>query len=110
MVIQFKGERCRFTLAEAAAGLVIPYQVLVQSAWEGVIPQPQDAGGCDQPGPAGLIPFERLSGGDHLHTGTVVGKLEGDREATLGWIDLLREKNFDRVVDQIASADRVISW
>src|SRR3990170_6748657 len=34
----------------------------------------------------------RLSGGDHLHSGTVVGKLEGDREATLGWIDLLREK------------------
>jgi len=33
----------------------------------------------------------RLSGGDHLHTGTVVGKLEGDREATLGWIDLLRD-------------------
>ncbi|UOG92279.1 MAG: form I ribulose bisphosphate carboxylase large subunit [Candidatus Thiothrix sulfatifontis] len=33
----------------------------------------------------------RLSGGDHLHTGTVVGKLEGDRAATLGWIDLLRE-------------------
>jgi ribulose-bisphosphate carboxylase large chain len=33
----------------------------------------------------------RLSGGDHLHTGTVVGKLEGDRESTLGWIDLLRE-------------------
>jgi ribulose-bisphosphate carboxylase large chain len=33
----------------------------------------------------------RLSGGDHLHTGTVVGKLEGDREATIGWIDLLRE-------------------
>ena len=34
----------------------------------------------------------RLSGGDHLHSGTVVGKLEGDREATLGWIDLMREK------------------
>jgi len=34
----------------------------------------------------------RLSGGDHLHTGTVVGKLEGDRQATLGWIDLLRER------------------
>ncbi len=33
----------------------------------------------------------RLSGGDHLHTGTVVGKLEGDRQATLGWVDLLRE-------------------
>jgi ribulose-bisphosphate carboxylase large chain len=35
----------------------------------------------------------RLSGGDHLHTGTVVGKLEGDRQATLGWIDLLRSRH-----------------
>jgi len=34
----------------------------------------------------------RLSGGDHLHSGTVVGKLEGDRQATLGWIDIMREK------------------
>ena len=33
----------------------------------------------------------RLSGGDHLHSGTVVGKLEGSREATLGWIDIMRE-------------------
>ena len=33
----------------------------------------------------------RLSGGDHLHSGTVVGKLEGDREATLGWIDTMRD-------------------
>lgn len=33
----------------------------------------------------------RLSGGDHLHSGTVVGKLEGDRDATLGWIDIMRE-------------------
>jgi len=34
----------------------------------------------------------RLSGGDHLHSGTVVGKLEGDRAATLGWIDIMRER------------------
>ncbi len=33
----------------------------------------------------------RLSGGDHIHTGTVVGKLEGDRASTLGFVDLLRE-------------------
>ena len=33
----------------------------------------------------------RLSGGDHIHTGTVVGKLEGDRGPTLGFVDLLRE-------------------
>jgi ribulose-bisphosphate carboxylase large chain len=33
----------------------------------------------------------RLSGGDQLHTGTVVGKLEGDRQSTLGFVDQLRE-------------------
>ncbi|HKJ88056.1 MAG TPA: form I ribulose bisphosphate carboxylase large subunit [Gammaproteobacteria bacterium] len=33
----------------------------------------------------------RLSGGDHLHAGTVVGKLEGDRASTLGFVDQLRE-------------------
>jgi ribulose-bisphosphate carboxylase large chain len=38
-----------------------------------------------------LAKLLRLSGGDHLHSGTVVGKLEGDREATLGWIDLMRD-------------------
>jgi len=38
-----------------------------------------------------LTKILRLSGGDHLHVGTVVGKLEGDRDATLGWIDLLRD-------------------
>ena len=38
-----------------------------------------------------LVKCLRLSGGDHLHSGTVVGKLEGDREATLGWIDTMRE-------------------
>jgi ribulose-bisphosphate carboxylase large chain len=34
----------------------------------------------------------RLAGGDHLHTGTVVGKLEGGRQETLGIVDLLRER------------------
>jgi ribulose-bisphosphate carboxylase large chain len=38
-----------------------------------------------------LAKWLRLAGGDHLHAGTVVGKLEGDRESTLGVIDLLRE-------------------
>lgn len=42
----------------------------------------------------------RLSGGDHLHTGTVVGKLDGSWEETIGIVDLLRERfipaNLDR--------------
>ena len=44
----------------------------------------------------------RLSGGDHLHSGTVVGKLEGERNVTLGFVDIMRdayiEKDRDRGV------------
>ncbi len=38
-----------------------------------------------------LAKWLRLTGGDHLHTGTVVGKLEGDRKATMRVADMLRE-------------------
>jgi ribulose-bisphosphate carboxylase large chain len=38
-----------------------------------------------------LVKWLRLAGGDHLHSGTVVGKLEGDLAATLGILDLMRE-------------------
>jgi len=31
----------------------------------------------------------RSSGGDHIRSGTVVGKLEGERQLTLGFVDLL---------------------
>ncbi|CAN6483031.1 unnamed protein product [Victoria cruziana] len=33
----------------------------------------------------------RMSGGDHIHSGTVVGKLEGERDVTLGFVDLLHD-------------------
>ena len=33
----------------------------------------------------------RLAGVDHIHAGTVVGKLEGDKHTTLGYYDTLRE-------------------
>ncbi|PHT76209.1 Photosystem II CP47 reaction center protein [Capsicum annuum] len=33
----------------------------------------------------------RMSGGDHIHAGTIVGKLEGERDITLGFVDLLRD-------------------
>ncbi|KAL8256139.1 hypothetical protein R6Q59_031206 [Mikania micrantha] len=33
----------------------------------------------------------RMSGGDHIHSGTVVGKLEGEREITLDFVYLLRD-------------------
>jgi len=33
----------------------------------------------------------RLSGGDHIHASIVVGKLEGEHQVTLGFVDLLRD-------------------
>ncbi|MCD9561232.1 hypothetical protein HAX54_020235 [Datura stramonium] len=33
----------------------------------------------------------RMYGGDHIHSGTIVGKLEGERDITLGFVDLLRD-------------------
>ncbi len=38
-----------------------------------------------------LAKWLRLAGGDHLHTGTVVGKLEGDRVKTIAIADMMRE-------------------
>ncbi|MEB3337109.1 MAG: RuBisCO large subunit C-terminal-like domain-containing protein, partial [Leptolyngbyaceae bacterium] len=38
----------------------------------------------------------RMSGGDHIHTGTVVGKLEGDKAITMGFVDLLRENYIEQ--------------
>ena len=35
----------------------------------------------------------RMSGGDHLHSGTVVSKLEGERAVTLGFVDLMRDRS-----------------
>ena len=42
-------------------------------------------------------------------TGAVL-RHEHAKEHTVEVIDLTSEKNYDRVVDEIASADRVISW
>ncbi len=39
-----------------------------------------------------LAKWCRIVGADHVHNGTVVGKLEGDRRSTLGVNDLLREQ------------------
>ncbi len=38
----------------------------------------------------------RLSGGDHIHAGIVVGKLEGECQVTLGFIDLLRDDYIEK--------------
>lgn len=54
---------CVFTLSRAAAGISIPYQVVVDEDVPNVKPAPQDAGHCGKPAWAdGLILFEVLEG------------------------------------------------
>ena len=42
----------------------------------------------------------RVSGGDHLHSGTAVKKLKGGRKITLGFVNLMQDdyiaKNYSR--------------
>ena len=37
-----------------------------------------------------------MSGGDHIHFGIVVGKLEGEREITLAFVDLLLDDYIEK--------------
>ncbi len=53
---------CTFTVAQALAGIAIPYDVVVANDVAGVILTARDAGGCGQPGNSGLIVFEQLAG------------------------------------------------
>jgi ribulose-bisphosphate carboxylase large chain len=39
-----------------------------------------------------IAKWMRLAGVDHIHAGTVVGKLEGDPKTTAGYYDILREE------------------
>ncbi len=43
-----------------------------------------------------IAKWMRLAGVDHLHAGTIVGKLEGDRRAVQGYYRVLREKFNER--------------
>lgn len=56
--------QCRFTLAEARRGLEIPYQIVIT---DDVPAEAHQEGGCDQPGPGGLILTARLAGAHHSY-------------------------------------------
>jgi hypothetical protein len=53
--LSFPDDRCRFTLAEVAAGIQIDYAVVVAQSLSGVHPQQTDGSRCGQPGSSGLI-------------------------------------------------------
>lgn len=58
---------CTFTLAQAAAGIQIPYSVAIKASIDNVIPAAQDAGGCGRPDASGLVPFARVTGGNESY-------------------------------------------
>lgn len=56
--IEVTASQCQFTLAQAAAGITIGYDVVIDKDLTGVTPVAQT--GCGKPGPSGLIVFEML--------------------------------------------------
>jgi hypothetical protein len=58
---RFPNPRCRFTLAEARAGLTIPYELVVSKDVTGLEPVSQDWGQC------GYVFFEEMSGNGQLY-------------------------------------------
>lgn len=62
--IRFPGE-CRWSVDEVRDGVDIPYEVVVDEPVEGVVPEPNDAGRCRQPGDSGLIVAPRVHGDGH---------------------------------------------
>jgi hypothetical protein len=61
--IDFTNTQCSFSLSDPVAHVDFTYNVVVDQDVAGVVPQPQDAGGCGAPGPSGLIVFESVGGG-----------------------------------------------
>jgi hypothetical protein len=65
--IDFTTTDCNYTLAEAAAGITIGYNIVVANDIQGVYPIPQDAGKCGTPDSSGLLPFAVLAGGSEQY-------------------------------------------
>ena len=60
VAITFSTTDCTYTLAEAAAGITIDYDLIAEPDVPSVYPVPQNS--CGEPDASGLIPFEELSG------------------------------------------------
>ena len=71
--VEIDPQACRFTLAQAAAGIVLPYRVVIDHDIEGVVPAPLDYGRCNGPDASGLSPMGKISGGNELDCRCDVG-------------------------------------
>ena len=69
----------RFTLAEAAAGVKMQYDIVVKKDLPGIVYLPQDGGGASGPGPSGLGPFEKIHGNGQSYAEYDIGLGPGPR-------------------------------
>ncbi|MBI4952284.1 MAG: hypothetical protein HY908_09630 [Myxococcales bacterium] len=76
--VRFLATDCSFTLAEAAAGLAIDYEVQIAADVPGVAPEAQDGGHCETPQPYGLVVHEVLAGGAEQYCLCDVGLCAGN--------------------------------
>jgi hypothetical protein len=60
--IDFCTSQTTFSLAEATAGITVPYRLVADQEVTGVYTRQRDDGGCGQPGVSGLILLAVLSG------------------------------------------------
>jgi hypothetical protein len=65
LTIDLSGNKCKFTLAEAAGGIKFSYRIKVAKKLEKVASIPLDAGKCDEVAACGLRMFEKIYGGDN---------------------------------------------
>ena len=65
--LSFPEQPCTFTLAEAAAGIEIAWELKVLDDVDDVTTQPTDGGGCGTGGVAGIEVGETLAGGEHSY-------------------------------------------
>ena len=93
--VEFPG-KCEWSVDEVREGISIPYEVVVDEAIGGVIPEPTDAGGCDRPGDSGLI---------------LGGTIQGDGQK---WcrcdVGLCMEPNYDPRTLQPGTYEGEIKW
>jgi hypothetical protein len=61
VAIRFTGD-CRYSLAQAAAGIRVPYELDVAADIPEIVARSPNGSSCAQPGASGLILFEMLSG------------------------------------------------
>ena len=67
VTLRFTGTVCTFTLAQAAAGISIPYELVVDHDIAGTYPHRQYSGDCSSPSHQGVYPLESLTGNGQIY-------------------------------------------